>query len=67
MKRSAPKKSNPRGKNPSRKSRNPGDGRPLEFERDWQDLEAQASRLQPDWMSLAAQMGINSKGKSELA
>ena len=62
MKRSAPKKNGPRGKDSSRKSKNPGE-RPLEFERDWQDLEAQASRLQPDWMSLAAQMGINSKEK----
>lgn len=63
MKRSAQKKNPPRGKSATRKTKNSGVARPLEFERDWQDLEAQASRLQPDWMSLAAQMGIGSKDR----
>ena len=31
---------------------------PMEFERGWQELEAQNSRLMPDWGSLAAQLGI---------
>ena len=31
---------------------------PMEFERGWQELEAQHNRLMPDWGSLAAQLGI---------
>jgi hypothetical protein len=38
---------------------------PLEFDRSWQDLEAMHDRIKSDWSSLAAQMGIGSRGKSE--
>ena len=38
---------------------------PLEFDRGWQELEAMHERIKSDWSSLAAQMGIGSKGKSQ--
>lgn len=33
-------------------------GKPLEFDRGWGELEAQADRLKSDWMSLSVQLGI---------
>ncbi len=44
-----------RPKGHGRKSKN---ARPLEFGRDWNELEAQADRLKFDWMSLSVQLGI---------
>ncbi|MBI5630960.1 MAG: hypothetical protein HY921_08760 [Elusimicrobia bacterium] len=38
-----------------------GSETPPEFERGWQELEDQYNRMQSDWTSLAAMMGINSK------
>ena len=32
--------------------------RGLEFDRGWNELEAQADRLKSDWMSLSVQLGI---------
>jgi len=61
MKRSTTKKMQPRGKGASRKAKNPEGNRPLEFDRAWQDLEAQHDRIKSDFMSLAAQLGINSR------
>lgn len=50
MKQTSPKK--------ARKSRDP---HPLEFERGWQELEAQHDRLKTDWMALAAQLGVSKR------
>ncbi len=44
-----------RSKGPGRKAK---DDKPLEFDRGWHELEAQADRLKSDWSSLAAQLGI---------
>ncbi len=38
---------------------------PLEFDRGWQELEAQYDRQRMDFSSLAAQLGVDSKNKSE--
>jgi hypothetical protein len=35
--------------------------KPLEFDRGWHELEAQADRLKYDWGSLAAQLGIGDR------
>lgn len=35
----------------------------MEFDRGWHELEAQHDRLKTDWSSLAAQLGISSKGR----
>ncbi|MHB2026173.1 MAG: hypothetical protein ACYCPQ_06000 [Elusimicrobiota bacterium] len=40
---------------------------PMEFGRSWQDLELQNERLQVDWMSLAAQMGVDDRPHYEAA
>lgn len=37
---------------------------PLEFDRGWQELEAQHDRLKSDWMSLAVQLGVSGARKS---
>ena len=42
-----------------KKGRKSSEAHPLEFERGWQELEARNDRLKPDWMSLAAQLGIS--------
>jgi hypothetical protein len=44
-----------RSKGSGRRSRHE---RPLELDRGWNELEAQADRLKTDWSSLAAQLGI---------
>ena len=36
--------------------------RGLEFDRGWNELEAQADRLKTDWMSLSVQLGIGGQG-----
>jgi hypothetical protein len=36
--------------------------RPMEFQKEWQELEAQHDNLKYDWGSLAAQLGISSGG-----
>jgi hypothetical protein len=38
-----------------------GDDSPVEFERGWQELEAQHDRLKTDWGSLAAMLNVGSK------
>ena len=53
----APKKTETRVK-AGRRSR---DDSPVEFERGWQELEAQHDRLKTDWGSLAAMLGVGSK------
>lgn len=63
MKRQTPKKSDSRGKGASRKGKG-GDDIPLEFDRGWQELEAQHDRVKMDFTSLAAQLGIGTKSKS---
>ena len=42
-----------------------GDDTPLEFDRGWQELEAQYDRQKMDFSSLAAQLGVDSKDKAE--
>ena len=37
---------------------------PLEFDRGWQELEAQYDRQKMDFASLAAQLGVDSKNSS---
>ena len=37
---------------------------PLEFDRGWQELEAQYDRQRMDFSSLAAQLGVDSKNSS---
>lgn len=54
---SAKTSARPRG----RKSK---DDKPLELDRGWHELEAQADRLKTDWMSLAAQLGIGGDAKT---
>lgn len=49
MKRSTPKK--------GRKGKSE---RPIELNRDWQEIEDQHDRMKIDWGSLAAQLGIDS-------
>ena len=39
---------------------------PLEFDRGWQELEAQYDRQKMDFTSLAAQLGVDSKSKDDL-
>ena len=60
MKRHALKKAASHKAHPRRDKRS---NTPLEFGRGWQELEAQADRLKSDWMSLAAQLGISSRGR----
>ena len=50
-----------RSKATGRKAR---DSKPLEFDRGWNELEAQADRLKSDWMSLSVQLGIGGQDKS---
>ena len=45
----------------ARKSKVSADDVPLEFDRGWQELEAQHARIKSDWMSLAAQIGLGEK------
>jgi hypothetical protein len=42
-----------------------GEDTPLEFDRGWQELEAQYDRQKMDFSSLAAQLGVDSKDKAE--
>lgn len=51
----------PRHKGSSRKVKG---GRPVEFDRGWNELEAQHDRLKTDWMSLAVQLGIGGAEKA---
>lgn len=46
-------------KDSTKRTRKRREAQPLEFERGWQELEAQHDRLKTDWMSLAAQLGIS--------
>ena len=39
-------------------------GKALEFDRGWNELEAQHDRLKTDWMSLAVQLGIGGSDKT---
>lgn len=39
-------------------------GKALEFDRGWNELEAQHDRLKTDWMSLAVQLGIGGSDKA---
>jgi hypothetical protein len=48
-------KTSPRPKSSGRKGKN---DKALEFERGWNELEAQADRLKSDWMSLSVQLGV---------
>ena len=50
-----------RSKGSGRKAK---DIKPLELDRGWYELEAQADRLKTDWMSLAAQLGIGGQEKT---
>lgn len=45
-------------------SRKAKGGKALEFERGWNELEAQHDRLKTDWMSLAVQLGIGGADKA---
>lgn len=49
-----------RSKGSGRRSRG---GKPLEFDRGWNELEVQHDRLKSDWMSLAVQLGIGGRDK----
>ena len=52
-------------KAPTKKGRrNARHEHPMEFDRGWQELEVQHDRLKTDWMSLAAQLGISSRGRA---
>lgn len=51
------KKSSPKA------TRRKRDVRPMEFDRSWQELEAQHDRIKSDWMSLAAQIGMDLDAK----
>jgi hypothetical protein len=42
-----------------------GEDKPLEFDRGWQELEAQYDRQKMDFSSLAAQLGVDTKDKTE--
>ena len=42
-----------------------GEETPLEFDRGWQELEAQYDRQKMDFSSLAAQLGVDSKDRTE--
>lgn len=39
-------------------------GKAVEFDRGWNELEAQHDRLKTDWMSLAVQLGIGGSDKA---
>ena len=51
----------PRSKGSGRKAKGE---KPLEFDRGWNELEAQHDRLKSDWMSLAVQLGVGGPEKS---
>ncbi len=62
MHRSAMRKNLNRAKDaPKRESAR---ARELEFARGWETLEADYQRLQPDWGSLAQQLGVNSSDRA---
>jgi hypothetical protein len=42
-----------------------GDDTPLEFDRGWKELEAQYDRQKMDFSSLAAQLGVDTKDKTD--
>ena len=42
-----------------------GEDMPLEFDRGWQELEAQYDRQKMDFGSLAAQLGVDSRNKAQ--
>jgi hypothetical protein len=44
-----------------------GGDAPLEFDRGWQELEAQYDRQKMDFSSLAAQLGVDSKDTKDKA
>ncbi|MBI5623869.1 MAG: hypothetical protein HY924_08830 [Elusimicrobia bacterium] len=48
-------------KRSERRMSQPGNDRPLEFERGWHELEARHDRIRSDMMSLAAQLGISTR------
>ncbi|MFA6003955.1 MAG: hypothetical protein WC881_07795 [Elusimicrobiota bacterium] len=61
MKKSTAKKKavkRPRTAGPSKSEESP-----MEFDKGWQELDAQYERQKMDFNSLAAQLGINSKDK----
>ncbi len=45
-------------------SRKAKGGKALEFDRGWNELEAQHDRLKSDWMSLAVQLGVGGSNKA---
>lgn len=45
-------------------SRKAKGGKSVEFDRGWNELEAQHDRLKTDWMSLAVQLGIGGADKA---
>jgi len=52
------------GGRPKTHGRKSKSDRPLELDRGWYELEAQADRLKSDWMSLAVQLGIGGHEKA---
>ncbi len=64
MKKATPKKKTVRRAKKPRGAK-AGAGMPLEFDRGWQELEAQYDRQKMDFASLAAQLGVDSKNKPD--
>ncbi len=64
MKKTAAKKKTPK-RSKSGSSGKPSNDKPLEFDRGWHELEAQYDRQKMDFSSLAAQLGVGSKGGNE--
>jgi len=60
-KTTAKKKTTKRAKGP--RNGKTAENMPMEFDRGWQELEAQYDRQKMDFTSLAAQLGIDSKDK----
>ena len=52
-------------KKAAKRTKSGGEDTPLEFDRGWSELEAQYDRQKMDFSSLAAQLGVDSKDKSE--
>ncbi|MDD5656414.1 MAG: hypothetical protein PHF00_04070 [Elusimicrobia bacterium] len=60
----------PTKKRTEKRPKAPRDGKanedtPLEFDRGWQELEAQHDRIKMDFSSLAAQLGLDTKPRDE--
>lgn len=51
----------------AKKPRHAKSDKPLEFERDWQDLQFQYDKMNVDWTQLATQVDILSDSDSFLA